>query len=280
MNHDNYHILNSCFRDINIKSITDVDINKAVQKSMDKSNPDSNNGLITSIWGPPAWEYAHSVTFNYPIEPTQKDKETYYNFFVYFGRTLPCGLCVDSYHKFINEGNTKLTIEKLESRRTLTKWFYDLHNKVNEKLGVDYGDTYEELCYKYESYRAKCDPVGKGCRMPLDDKAKSYQKSEIRRAPIIDKEYSQALIKYSNMIGFEEYETFYNYFSKLERNTEEWLKRDRLCRKIIEHIRKFGLNQTGFKGLPLKCELVLNSMLSTSLCKERREKILKEIKQL
>lgn len=280
MDLDNIHILNSCSRDINIKSITSEEIRDAIQKSMDKSNPNSNNGLITSIWGPHAWEYGHSVTFNYPIEPNDEEKKTFYDFFVLFGKTLPCNLCVKSYDKFISEGETKLTIDKLQSRETLTKWFYNIHNMVNQKLGMDYKVTYGELCYKYESYRASCDPTGVGCRMPLDDKAKSYQKSEIIRAPVIDMEYAKSLIHYAELIGFDQYEEFLNYFSILERNTEEWLKRDKLCRKIIGHIRKFGLNPVGFKGLPLKCELVLNSMLSTSICSDRRDKIKIEIKNI
>jgi hypothetical protein len=280
MNHENIHILNSCSRDINIRSITQDDINNAIHKTMDKTNPDSNNGMITSIWGPHAWEYAHSVSFNYPIEPTDEDKKIYYNFFILFGETLPCGLCVKSYRNFISEGDTKLTMDIFTSRKTLTKWLFEIHNKVNQKLGVDYKETYGELCYKYESYRAKCDPIGMGCRMPLDDKAKSYQKSEIRRAPVINIEYSKQLISYAKMIDFDNYEKFLTYFSSLERNSDEWLERDRLCRKIINHIRKFGLNPTGFKGLPLKCELVLNSMLSTSISIDRRNKIINRLKKI
>ena len=36
-----------------------------------------NNGLITKIWGPGAWEFLHSVTFGYPVSPTDEQKQYY-----------------------------------------------------------------------------------------------------------------------------------------------------------------------------------------------------------
>lgn len=268
------------FDDININSIKDEEINDAIKKLDDKNNPDSNNGLITSIWGEHAWEYAHSVTFNYPIEPSEEDIKIYYNFFIYFGKTLPCGLCVISYNDFVSNGETKLTKDKLKSRATLVKWFYDIHNRVNKKLGIDYGVSFGELCYKYESYRARCDPSGVGCRMPLDDKAMSYQKAEIRRSQIISKDYAKLLIPYAKKLGFEKYEEYLDFFSSIKRNSKEWLERDRMCRKIIRYIRKFGINVIGYNDLPLKCELLLNSMLSSSLCKEKHDIIEENIKKI
>ena len=38
----------------------------------------ANNGLITKIWGPPAWEFLHSITFGFPISPTPEQKEAAY----------------------------------------------------------------------------------------------------------------------------------------------------------------------------------------------------------
>src|SRR5579872_3793999 len=48
-------------------------------KTNDSTNPDSNNGLITSIWGPPEWESFHSFTFGFPIKPTEEQKLDYLN---------------------------------------------------------------------------------------------------------------------------------------------------------------------------------------------------------
>ena len=35
----------------------------------------SNDGMLTSVWGPSAWHYLHSISFNYPVKPTCDDKK-------------------------------------------------------------------------------------------------------------------------------------------------------------------------------------------------------------
>ena len=240
-------------------------------------NNHSNNGLITSIWGPHGWEYGHSVTFGYPIKPTQEDKDNYYNFFIYFGKTLPCSLCVKSYAKFILEKDTLLDIKVLESRKTLTQWLYKIHNKVNKKLGVKYNVTYEELCYKYESYRAKCIKTSKGCLMPLDDKAQSYSKAKIKRAPIIDITYSNRLREYALLLNIDYYDKFLNYYGKAKRNSKQWMERDILARKIIDHIKINGISSLDDNNMPTKYEVILISLRSSTLDKQKLDSILQNL---
>ena len=31
-------------------------------------------------WGPGGWTFLHTITFNYPLDPTNEDKERYRNF--------------------------------------------------------------------------------------------------------------------------------------------------------------------------------------------------------
>jgi hypothetical protein len=40
----------------------------------------SNDGMLTSIWGPSTWHLLHCMSFNYPINPTTDDKNKYMNF--------------------------------------------------------------------------------------------------------------------------------------------------------------------------------------------------------
>mgnify|MGYP001482058269 CR=1 FL=1 len=37
----------------------------------------SSDGMLTSVWGPSLWHFLHTVSFNYPVRPTKKDKENY-----------------------------------------------------------------------------------------------------------------------------------------------------------------------------------------------------------
>lgn len=94
------------------------------------------------IWGPPAWTFLHTITLNYPEYPTKQQKEIYENFFYLLGDVLPCEKCSTHYKENIKE----LPIN-LESKETLTKWLFDIHNKVNESKG--------KSLYKYDDFITK-----------------------------------------------------------------------------------------------------------------------------
>lgn len=124
-------------------------------------DPNIDNGMMTKVWGPAGWLFTNSIVFGYPyvINPENPDhknkKQDYYNFFYYLGKTLPCKYCRNSYDDFFKE----LPIENfLNSRRELCFWWYQMHNKVNQKLGVAQCNipTFEEFQNEYEQYRAKC----------------------------------------------------------------------------------------------------------------------------
>ena len=68
------------------------------------------------------------ITFAYNPE---KDKESMRFFFEVLPFVLPCKFCRAN----LVEHYKQLPLEKgLESRETLTKWLYDIHNLVNKKL--------------------------------------------------------------------------------------------------------------------------------------------------
>jgi len=244
---------------------------------LDKNDPDANNGLITKIWGPPSWESFHSITFGYPIEPTDQQKEDYMNYFIYLGKVLPCIYCRRSYQQFITEGDTILIKECLAGRKELTHWGYRLHEAVNKKLDVRYGVTYEELCDKYESYRARCTKTEKGCVTPLNMKAQSYRKSMHQRAPIIELSDAIALKPHAHTLGLNAFDKILERYSKIERNSEQWIERDNMCRKIIRYMRKNGIDSLDSNGLPSADEMILISMLCTNLEEKEIKRITKEL---
>jgi hypothetical protein len=74
-------------------------------------------------------------------------------------------------------------MKHLGSRQELAKWLYDIHNLVNDKLGVPVCErpSFEEIEERYESFRAACKPIsekekndkaGKGCIAPAAGKPK------------------------------------------------------------------------------------------------------------
>lgn len=82
------------------------------------------------IWGPHLWFFLHSITFNYPIKPTEEDKKNYLNFFENLYKILPCDKCAKHYQQNIKE--KPLTKEILNSRDKLIEWLIEFHNNVNK----------------------------------------------------------------------------------------------------------------------------------------------------
>ena len=102
------------------------------------------------IWGPPAWNFLHTVTLNYPENPTNEDKKNYYVFFNTLKDILHCPNCRSHY----SENITKKPIQ-LESRDELIQWLIDIHNEVNKLTGKrEY--SYNEVHKKFDKmYQGK-----------------------------------------------------------------------------------------------------------------------------
>ena len=150
------------------------------------ANKNLDNGLMTRLWGPSGWLFLHCISFGYPykIDPTNPEhlekQNDYYRFFYYLGKVLPCKYCRNSYMDFFTQISP---MSKLGSRKEFTKWLYDIHNLVNDKLGVPKCDvpSFEEIEERYQSFRAACKPLtetqikdntAKGCIAPQDGKPK------------------------------------------------------------------------------------------------------------
>jgi hypothetical protein len=242
------------------------------------NDSNANNGLITRLWGPGAWFSLHSITFGYPINPTTEQKKQYKDYFESVGNVLPCSYCRKSYNEFISSDDTMLTDDVFESRATLTLWLYKLHNRVNAKLGVDYGVTYEDIVKRYEAFRAKCTPQIQGCVMPLDEKQKSYLVADQKHCPIVKLSLAQCFKEYAILRKVEFFPENY-----AECDTDKWTARNKECADIISSMRKGGissLEQNGeFKGLPTVQELTLLSKLSTTMSKNELINLTKKLGQ-
>ena len=161
------------------------------------ANKNLDNGLMTRIWGPSGWLFLHSITFGdpYKIDPTNPEhiakQNDYYRFFYYLGKVMPCKYCRDSYMDFFTKQSP---MSKLGSRKEFTKWLYDIHNMVNDKLGVPSCErpSFEEIEERYQSFRAACKPLtekekndnaSKGCIAPQDGKSKRSVIKVVEYAP-------------------------------------------------------------------------------------------------
>jgi Erv1 / Alr family len=157
-----------------------------------KDDFNSGDGMLTAVWGPPMWHFLHTMSFNYPVEPSQDDKTHYMNFVKSLVHVLPCKYCRMNLKK--NLKKMPITIQKMESRETFSKYIYDLHEYVNKMLGKKSGLSYNDVQERYEHFRARCviNPkeekskveISKGCTEPLFG---TKSKCLIRIVPVDEK---------------------------------------------------------------------------------------------
>ena len=114
----------------------------------------SGDGMLTSVWGPGMWHVLHTMSFNYPVEPTNADKENYRNYILSLRHVLPCGKCRKNLR--VNFKKLPLKMKHMESRETFSRYIYDLHELINSMLGKTSGLTYEMVRERYEHFRARC----------------------------------------------------------------------------------------------------------------------------
>tara|TARA_B110000444_G_C18769977_1_gene561999 strand:- start:498 stop:1106 length:609 start_codon:yes stop_codon:yes gene_type:complete len=127
---------------------------KAKKSVFSKKDYDSNDGMLTSIWGPSLWHSLHVMSFNYPVIPTSKDKKNYKKLIMLLRHTLPCGICRKNLEMNLKE--CPLTQKDLQSRHYFSKWMYNFHEHVNKMLHKKSGLSYQDVKDRYENFRSRC----------------------------------------------------------------------------------------------------------------------------
>lgn len=141
----------------------------------------SNDGMLTTVWGPPMWHVLHTMSFNYPVHPTEKTKKRYFEYIQLLRYTLPCGKCRENLKR--NFKKLPLHMKHMKSRESFSKYVYDLHELINVMLGKKSGLSYDDVRERYEHFRSRCNTTKRkiqlkkkiedGCTEPLvGEKAK------------------------------------------------------------------------------------------------------------
>jgi len=127
---------------------------KKTSKIYNKKEFKSNDGMLTTIWGPSLWHTLHVISFNYPINPTKDDKKSYKQYIYLLKKTLPCGICRKNLIK--NLKDLPLKGKDLKNRESFSRWVFNLHELVNKMLNKQSGLTYNDVRERYEHFRARC----------------------------------------------------------------------------------------------------------------------------
>ena len=62
---------------------------KKRKKTFNKKHYNSDSGMLTTVWGPSLWHSLHTMSFNYPVNPTNKEKKNYKKFILSLKHVLP-----------------------------------------------------------------------------------------------------------------------------------------------------------------------------------------------
>jgi hypothetical protein len=129
--------------------------NKTTKKyKFRKKDFNSNDGMLTTVWGPPMWHTLHTISFNYPVNPSTTDKTHYKEYILSLKNILPCGKCRTNLGK--NMKSLPLKMTHMKSRETFSKYIYDLHELVNKMLGKVSGLSFNNIKNRYELFRSRC----------------------------------------------------------------------------------------------------------------------------
>ena len=90
-----------------------------------KKEYNSGDGMLTTVWGPAMWHYLHTMSFNYPLNPTIEEKENYRNFVLNLQNVLPCKYC--RINLKTNFRQFPLNMSHMKNRETFSKYIYNLH---------------------------------------------------------------------------------------------------------------------------------------------------------
>ena len=127
---------------------------KPRRKTWRKRDYESNDGMVTAIWGPPLWHVLHTISFNYPVHPTSSERRAYRSFMLSLGCVLPCGHCRRNFKDNIRK--FPLTTANLKNRATFSRWMYNFHKCVNGLLGKKTKLSYTAVRDRYENFRSRC----------------------------------------------------------------------------------------------------------------------------
>ena len=128
--------------------------NKTKKHTYSKKDYKSGDGMLTTVWGPAMWHYLHTMSFNYPVEPTAENKKHYRDFVYNLRNVLPCKYCRINLTN--NLKKKPLQMCHMASRATFSRYIYELHETVNKMLNKNSNLTYCDVRERYEHFRSRC----------------------------------------------------------------------------------------------------------------------------
>jgi hypothetical protein len=136
------------------RTIKNRNTHNKTKRVFKKKEFNSGDGMVTKIWGPVAWTLIHTISFNYPVSPTDEDKKNYRDFVLNLQHVLPCKYCRMNLKN--NFKQKPLNMCHMANRETFSRYIYELHELVNKMLHKKSNLTYCDVRERYEHFRSRC----------------------------------------------------------------------------------------------------------------------------
>jgi hypothetical protein len=133
-----------------------------------KDEYNSGDGMLTTVWGPSMWHYLHTMSFNYPVNPTKEQKHNYRDFIISLQHVLPCKHCRINLTRNLKQMPLKMS--NMENRETFSRYIYDLHELINKMLNKKSNLKFCDVRERYEHFRSRC----------TDEKPKLFELKELK----------------------------------------------------------------------------------------------------
>jgi hypothetical protein len=136
------------------------------------------------FWGSDKWRTLFAIIAVYPDNPTKDLMCNVQDEFKLMECNLPCEGCRESYKIFDKENDTNIyDIQHFKSQKDLIQLVWNLRNKVNNKLGLEYN-----ISLPYFRLKIKL--------MTCDDHHKDGIIWSLTEAPFIQKSMENKILKY------------------------------------------------------------------------------------
>jgi hypothetical protein len=89
------------------------------------------------VWGPAIWHFLYTIAFNYPVNPTDTDKDVYAMFILNLGKVLPCLSCREHFPENLRDALQHCNYEAMTSRDRFSRFIHDFHVRVNRGRSSD-----------------------------------------------------------------------------------------------------------------------------------------------
>ena len=111
--------------------------------------------LDPRVWGKHYWFFLDTVAMTYPHRPNDGTKKKYYDFIMNLPLFIPIESISSNFEKLLNLYPVS---PYLDSRESLVRWIWFIHNKINEKLEkekITLNQFYENYYEQYKSVGEK-----------------------------------------------------------------------------------------------------------------------------